>query len=131
VIDAGNTPLGNSESGAFSLFVPWLRPNLRLLADVAYSSVNVCVCPWRRPDLTVAAAGSVAEAYRRKRFNQRLSSCRVRVEHQFSRLKHTFRILQSQWNLPLDQLPRCFFACVLLCNWLARTRNLYTEDEED
>lgn len=106
-----------------------MRPQLRFLADVAYSAINVCRCPYRAPQLAVGAAGSAAEAQRRRRYNQKLSAARQRVEHAFSRLKHTFRLLQSTWNQPLGQLPRTFAACVLLCNWLARTRHLYSDED--
>jgi len=77
------------------------------------------------PDLTVAAAGSAAEAHRRRLHNHRISSNRQLIEHQFSRVKHTFRQLQSSWQFPLIDLPKAFRAACLLANWLARTRQLY------
>lgn len=126
VVDHGNAPVGTSENIAFTLCAPWLRPSLRLLADVAYTSDSRCRCPFKAPQLTVEAAGSAGEARRRRRYNQRLSSARQRVEHAFSRLKKTFRCMQASWDKPLDTLPRAFRAAALLCNWLARKRNLYT-----
>lgn len=128
-IDGGNPPVGNSESSVSPTLIPWIHSSLRILADVAYQQVNVCRCPFKKPQLTVAAAGGVAAAYRRRRYNQRLSACRIRIEHAFSRLKHTWCCLKSAWNLPLSQLPRTFEACCLLCNWLARTRNLHSDDD--
>lgn len=128
-VDLGNTPVGSSEAIAFCKLCPWLRPTLRILGDVAYTSDSRCRVPYKSPQLRVANAGSAAEARRRQRYNQRLSSSRQRVEHAFSRLKHTFRLLQTTWNMPLSQLPRTFRAACLLCNWLARTRNLYTYDD--
>lgn len=117
--------MGCSENIAFYLSCPWLRPGLKLLADVAYVRDERCVCPYKKPELTAEAAGSVREAAKRRRYNQRLSACRIKVEHAFSRLKHTFRLLQSTWQLPNAQLPRTFRAACLLCNWLSRTRRLY------
>ena len=75
--------------------------------------------------MTVAAAGSPEEAARRRSYNQRLSSTRQRVEHAFSRLKRMFAVLHGTWNLDLQHLPHAVRAAALLCNWLARTRNLY------
>jgi hypothetical protein len=126
VLDRGNTPVGSSENVAFIRCAPWLRPSLKLLADVAYSSDPRCRCPYKAPQLTIEAAGSAGAALRRRTYNQQLSSERIKVEHAFSRLKHTFRLLQHSWNMPLAQLPDTFRAAALLCNWLARTRNLYT-----
>lgn len=128
LIDHGNYPVGSSENIAFCLLRPWLRPGLKLLADVAYTGDSSCRVPYKAPQLTVEAAGSAAEAARRRAYNQQLSSQRQRVEHSFARIKKTFRLLQSTWQLPLDQLPRTFRAAALLCNWLHRTRNLYSVD---
>jgi hypothetical protein len=129
VVDSGNTPVGSSENIAFVRCCPWLRPSLKILADVAYTADSRCLCPYRAPDLTVTASGSLAESMRRRYYNQRLSRSRQRIEHAFSRLKHTFRQLQAQWNMPLSQLPSAFRAAALLCNWLHRTRNLYSEED--
>jgi histidinol-phosphate/aromatic aminotransferase/cobyric acid decarboxylase-like protein len=89
-----------------------------------------CRCPFKQPSLTVAAAaGSAAAALQRRHYNQRLSACRQRVEHAFSRMKKTFRQLQTVWQFPLHRLPAAFRAAALLCNWLQRERNLYMVDE--
>lgn len=124
-MDAGNAPLGGSENAAFIRSCPYLVPGVRLLADTAYHSDARCVCPHRMPELTVEAAGSIEEAERRRRVNHRISSSRQLIEHQFSRVKHTFRQLQSQWQFPLSDLPAAFRAACLLANWLARSRHLY------
>lgn len=126
-MDAGNTPVGNSEMWAFRRSCPWLHPSLRMLADVAYSTDERCLCPYKAPSLTVEEAGSAAEADRRRQYNQQLSRVRQRVEHAFSRVKHTFRLLQAQWNYPLIHLPLAFRAACLLANWLLRTRDLYID----
>lgn len=103
---------------------PWLRPSLMLLADVAYGSDSRCLCPYKAPELAVGAAGNEREALRRRVYNQQLSRVRQKVEHAFSRLKHTFRQLQLQWQMPLSRLPATFRAAALLANWLHRTRGL-------
>lgn len=104
---------------------PWLRPGLRMLADVAYSGDSRCRCPYRAPELTIAAAGSARAALSRRIYNQQLSRVRQKVEHAFSRVKHVFRLLQAQWPMPLSQLPSTFRAACLLANWLHRTRGFH------
>ena len=75
--------------------------------------------------MTLAACGSEAEVQRRRTYNAQLSGARMRVEHTFSRIKLTFRLLQSAWNLDLARLAPTVRACCLLANWLHRTRRLY------
>ena len=127
-VDWGNQSKGCSEVAAFykarSMF---LHPALFLLGDVAYRSDERCKTGYVARELTPAVAGSAAEAARRRAYNVALSSARQRVEHAFSRLKHTFRLLQATWNMPLERLPKTFRACCLLANWLARTRQLYLD----
>jgi hypothetical protein len=65
------------ENIAFVKMCPWLRPSLRILANVAYRKDSGCICPYMAPELTV---GSPAEAARRRAFNSRVSSNRQRVE---------------------------------------------------
>jgi hypothetical protein len=124
VVDGGNPPTGAAEASVLARVCPWLRPPLVLLADVTYSSDSRCLCPYRSPELAVAAAGTAREAMRRRLYNQQLSRVRQKVEHSFSRLKHTFRQLQAQWPMPLSRLPATFRAAALLTNWLHRTRGL-------
>jgi hypothetical protein len=127
-VDWGNQPKGCSEVAAFykarNMF---LHPALFLLGDVAYRSDERCKTGYVAKELTVPVAGSAAEAARRRAYNVALSSARQRVEHAFSRLKHTFRLLQATWNMPLERLPKTFRACCLLANWLGRTRQLYLD----
>ena len=130
LLDNGNTPKGPNEAGNLARIRPDLRPNLKLLADVAYQGDSMCRCPYRNPQLTVGAAGSREEAARRRLYNQRLSSSRQRVEHAFSRLKRMFAVLHGTWNLELDQLSKAMRAAALLCNWIGRTRGLYKEDHD-
>lgn len=125
LVDDGNTPVGATEQIAFARSCPFLHPSLFILADVAYSQDSRCRTPYRAPELTVEIAGSAAEAARRRIYNQQLSSSRQKVEHAFSRVKHTFRQLQGTWTYSLSSLPLAFRAACLLCNWLARTRGLY------
>jgi hypothetical protein len=123
-VDDGNTPLGCSELIALSRGCPFLHPSLRLLGDVAYHGDSRVRSPWRRPDLTVGKAGSSEAAEARRQYNMKLSKERVIVEHAFSRLKHTWRLLQVAWPYPMDELPRAVRAGCLLCNWLLRTRGI-------
>ena len=64
VVDGGNPPTGAAEATVFVRSCPWLRPGLRVLADVAYSgdTVSRCRCPYRAPELTVAAAHLMLDA---------------------------------------------------------------------
>ncbi len=124
-VDGGNQPTGCSEVNAFyKARRVFLREPLRLLADVAYRADERCLTGYTERDMR----GPVAERQRRKAYNAALSSQRQRVEHAFSRIKHTWRILQSTWNMPLARLPATFRACALLANWLHRTRGLYRND---
>ena len=124
-MDGGNPPTGAAEATVLSRICPWLRPSLRLLADVTYVSDSRCLCPYKAPELTVAGAGNARAALARRLYNQQLSRVRQKVEHAFSRLKHTFRLLQAQWQMPLSRLPSAFRAAALLTNWLHRTRGLH------
>ena len=98
----------------------FLRQPLRLLADVAYHTDERCLTGFVERDMALPAA----ERARRMAFNARLSSERQKVEHTFARIKHTFRLLQTQWNMPLDRLPSTIRAAALLANWLHRKRGL-------
>jgi hypothetical protein len=98
----------------------FLRKPLRLLADVAYHNDERCQTGWVERDMAMPAA----ERARRMDYNARLSSERQLVEHTFSRVKHTWRLLQSPWNMPLSRLPATMRAAALLTNWLHRTRRL-------
>jgi hypothetical protein len=124
IVDGGNPPTGAAEASVLARVCPWLRSPLVLLADVAYTSDSRCLCPYKAPQLTIHAAGNAREALRRRLYNQQLSRVRKKVEHAFSRLKHTFRQLQAQWPMPLSRLPATFRAAALLTNWLHRTRGL-------
>ena len=105
----------------------FLHPDLFLLGDVAYKLDTRCRTGYKNPELTIAKAGSAAEVDRRKAYNASLSSHRTRVEHSFSRVKHSWRLMQSTWNQPIASLPKAFRACCLLANWLRRKRNLYED----
>jgi hypothetical protein len=100
------------------------REGLSLLGDVAYTADSRVKTGWRGPDIDPARVGAVLAAQRR-RFNQRLSSLRIRVEHAFSRLKHTWQLLEATWSMPRDRLAPTVRACALLANYLVIERNLY------
>ena len=120
-LDGGNQPKGCSEVAAFyKARRVFLRQPLRLLADVAYHTDERCLTGFVERAMALPAA----ERARRMAFNARLSSERQKVEHTFSRIKHTFRLLQSQWNMPLDRLTSTIRAAALLANWLHRKRGL-------
>ena len=125
LIDDGNTPLGSSEAMALLRLLPFLRPGLKLLGDRAYGGDERCLTPYGTRDLSVASAGSVAEANRRRAYNQALSSVREKVEHTFSRVKRMWRMLDATWQMDLAELPRAFRAACLLSNWLAPARGLF------
>jgi len=129
-IDGGNQPKGCSEVAAFfKARHVFLRQPLRLLADVAYRTDERCLTGYSK----AAMRERIGRGYRLQNmlaYNARLSSARMRVEHTFSRIKHTFRLLQSQWNMPIERLPATVRACALLANWLHRTRGLYDYDVE-
>ena len=125
-MDGGNQPRGCSEASAmYKSRKMFLHPDLFFLGDLAYVLDTRCRTGYKNPQLTIADAGSAAEVARRKAYNASLSSHRVRVEHSFSRVKHTWRLMQSTWNQPIADLPKAFRASCLLANWLRRTRNLY------
>jgi hypothetical protein len=126
-VDEGNQPKGCSEVAAFyKARHMFLHPSLFLLGDVAYRSDERCKTGYVARELDAHAAGiTAAEAARRRAYNVALSSARQRVEHAFSRLKHTFRLLQASWPMAVERLPKTFRACCLLANWLGRTRQLY------
>lgn len=117
--------MGTSEMIAFNLCMPWLRPQLKLLADVAYKHHSRCCCPYKAPEMTVAEAGSAAEAQRRRTFNQNLSSERIKVEHAFGQLKRTWASMHETWKMPRNALPQAFRACALLCNWINHQRGKF------
>ena len=94
------------------------------MGDVAYTADDRVKTGWRGPDIDPARVGA-AVASQRRRYNQRLSSLRIRVEHAFSRPKHTWQLLQATWKMPLDRLALTVRACALLSNYVARSRNLY------
>ena len=110
---------------AFNLCMPWLRPQLKLLADVAYKHHSRCRCPYKAPEMTVDAAGSADEARRRRAYNVLLSSERIKVEHAFGQLKRTWASMHETWKMPRSALPRAFRACALLCNWLNHQRGRF------
>jgi len=124
-VDIGNSPRGSSEKGALYLARSvWLQPGLMLLGDAAYRGDERVRTAYRGADLLAGDVGA-AVARRNSEYNAVLHSCRVRVEHAFSRLKHTWQLLEARWNLPLYRLAPTFRACALLCNYLLRTRGLY------
>jgi len=124
-LDGGNSPRGGSELSAMvKARRVFLRPGLFLLGDVAYVNDERCKTGYKAPQLDPARVGA-AEAARRRLYNQRLSALRIRVEHAFSRLKHTWQLFQNEWKLPLDRLAPAFRACALLTNFLAVERDLY------
>lgn len=102
----------------------WLRPDLFLLGDAAYHGDERVRTGYRGADLRATDVGAAAAAAN-LRFNAELHSCRVRIEHAFSRLKVTWQLMQARWNLPLSRLAPTFRACALLTNYLARTRGHY------
>jgi hypothetical protein len=124
-VDRGNTPLGSSEAMALAgaQHIP-LIPDLRLLGDTAYRSDERCLCPFNAREYDPARVDA-ATCEQRKSFNHRHSNVRIRVEHAFSRLKHSWQLLAGPWRYPLHRLPDTFRACCLLANWLHIKRNLY------
>lgn len=125
--DDGNSPLGGNESVAFSRSTRdlFIRPDLYLLGDSAYAYDSRCRTGYRADNLDETKFDQ-EEIKRRREYNVELSSIRIRVEHTFSRVKHTFRLLEQQWPFDLHRLAPTFRACCLLANWLHRTRNLYS-----
>ena len=94
------------------------------MGDVAYVNDERCVTGWKAPQMDPAVVG-VAVAHQRRRYNQRLSALRIRVEHAFSRLKHTWHLLEAVWNMPLSRLASTVRACALLSNFLHVNRDLH------
>jgi hypothetical protein len=122
-VDRGNTPLGSSEAMALAGADVFLMQDLRILGDTAYLSDKRCRAPYIAPEYDPARVDA-ATCRARKEYNHRHSNARIRVEHAFSRVKHTWRLLQSQWRFPLARLPPTFRACCLLANWLHIERGL-------
>jgi hypothetical protein len=122
-VDRGNTPLGSSEAMAFAGAGTFLMQDLRILGDTAYRSDKRCRAPFIAPEYDPARIDA-ATCRARKNYNHRHSNVRIKVEHAFSRVKHTWRLLQSQWRFPLARLPPTFLACCLLANWIHIERGL-------
>jgi len=124
-LDSGNSPRGGSELAAlYKARGVFLRPGLYLMGDVAYVSDERCKTGYKAPQLDPARVGA-AEAARRRLYNQHLSALRIRVEHAFSRLKHSWQLMQQAWKFPLERLPSTLRACALLANYLLVERGLY------
>lgn len=119
-VDNGNTPTGTSEASALAAAPIFFTPGALLLGDSAYRHDARCMCPYVGADLQ----GPNGPAHRS--FGRRLSNQRIRVEHAFSRVKHTWRLLESQWQYSLDRLPKTFRAACLLANFLHVERKLYS-----
>jgi hypothetical protein len=123
-VDIGNSPKGGSENAALALARSlFIRPDLFLLGDAAYRSDDRVKTAYGPNDLNPAIVGP-GPAAAHLLFNQRMHAVRIRVEHAFSRVKHTWRLMESQWRMPLERLAPTFRACCLLANYLLRVRGL-------
>ena len=86
---------------------------------LGYPLTKYSIRPFNDYDLT----NNPHEARYRRRFNRRLSSLRIFVEHAFGRLKGRFPILRAMTGRDIDEVYRILEALMIVHNILERLRD--------